>query len=194
MLKALSEQGLATYTPYEGVQLTAKGESLALRVLRRHRLIELFLCRVLRMEWDEVHEDAEQMEHVVSDRLVARIDAYLEFPSFDPHGDPIPAANGVMPSPATQPLESVVAGRQFRIARVIDQSPDFLRFLSDSGLELGTEGTVVANGPDTGKMTVQINGCDLTLPHLVADRLMVTSRQVPRKDHPDQATTPSAPL
>src|SRR5882757_3446989 len=94
MLKTLAEGGLATYMPYEGVRLTPAGKSLALRVVRRHRLIELFLVHTLHLTWDEVHEEAENMEHAVSDRLIDRIDEFLGHPRFDPHGDPIPQADG----------------------------------------------------------------------------------------------------
>src|SRR4029079_14706716 len=96
MLKTLDESNLATYTPYEGVRLTSSGEALALRVLRRHRLIELFLSRTLNLAWDEVHEEAEHMEHAASDWLVDRIDTYLGYPSTDPHADPIPKADGTV--------------------------------------------------------------------------------------------------
>ena len=90
MLKTLSEANLATYTPYEGARLTGAGRRLALKVIRRHRLLELFLARTLEMSWDEVHEEAENMEHAASERLIDRIEAFLGFPTVDPHGDPIP--------------------------------------------------------------------------------------------------------
>ena len=96
MLKTLSESGLAEYVPYEGARLTEAGRTLALRVVRRHRLIELFLVRTLELTWDEVHAEAENMEHAVSDLLVDRIDAYLGYPETDPHGDPIPKADGTV--------------------------------------------------------------------------------------------------
>ena len=104
MLKTLDESNLATYTPYEGVRLTHSGRALALRVLRRHRLIEQFLSQTLNLSWDEVHEEAEHMEHAVSDSLVDRIDAYLGHPSTDPHGDPIPRADGTVAAIAVRPL------------------------------------------------------------------------------------------
>src|SRR5262244_3093715 len=94
MIKALAESGLAEYAPYSGVRLTPAGERLAALVLRRHRLVELFLVQVMGMKWDEVHEDAEQLEHVVSERLIERIDEMLGRPTHDPHGDPIPAPDG----------------------------------------------------------------------------------------------------
>src|SRR5919201_1835144 len=129
MLKTLDESNLATYTPYEGVRLTPSGRALALRVLRRHRLIEQFLSKTLNLTWDEVHEEAEHMEHAVSDSLIDRIDAYLGHPPTDPHGDPIPKADGSMEFAADRPLVECAIGERFRIARVIDQSPDFLRHL-----------------------------------------------------------------
>src|SRR6478672_6648779 len=104
MLKTLDESNLATYTPYEGVRLTSSGRALALRVLRRHRLIEQFLSQTLELPWDEVHEEAEHMEHAVSDSLVDRIDAYLGHPATDPHGDPIPRADGTVAPPADRSL------------------------------------------------------------------------------------------
>src|SRR5690606_8887189 len=94
MLKTLDESRLASYTPYEGAVLTDAGKKLAMRMLRRHRLIELFLARTLELPWDQVHEEAEHMEHAVSDRLVDRIDEFLGEPSYDPHGDPIPGVDG----------------------------------------------------------------------------------------------------
>src|SRR5215470_6511210 len=104
MLKTLSEANLATYTPYEGARLTEAGLRLALKVIRRHRLLELFLARTLEMSWDEVHEEAEHMEHAASERLVDRIDAYLGHPAVDPHGDPIPRADGSLTEPEGTPL------------------------------------------------------------------------------------------
>src|SRR5258705_9770074 len=124
MLKTLDESNLATYTPYEGVRLTSSGRGLALRVLRRHRLIEQFLSQTLNLSWDEVHEEAENMEHAVSDSLIDRIDAYLGHPATDPHGDPIPKADGTMAAAADRSLADCAAGERFRIARLVDQSPD----------------------------------------------------------------------
>ena len=120
MLKTLDESSLATYTPYEGVRLTTAGRALALRVLRRHRLIEQFLSQTLNLSWDEVHEEAENMEHAVSDRLVDRIDAYLGHPSTDPHGDPIPKADGTIPPGADKSLAECTAGQRFHLARSSD--------------------------------------------------------------------------
>lgn len=174
MLKTLSESGLAEYVPYEGARLTDKGRVLALRVLRRHRLIELFLVRTLDLSWDEVHEEAENMEHAVSDLLVDRIDAFLGYPASDPHGDPIPKADGTVARTAGRRLADLAAGERFRIQRVIDQSPDFLRYLTEAGLKLGAEGKVVASRNEAGVITVDCGGQQTTLAHGIAAQLLVS--------------------
>jgi len=177
MLKTLSESGLATYAPYEGVRLTPAGNALALRVVRRHRLIELFLAKTLNLAWDEVHEEAEHMEHAVSDRLVDRIEVYLGYPQFDPHGDPIPRADGSIEASASRTLAQCQAGFRFRLARVVDQSPEFLRFLTDAGLPLETRGQVVANRPDAAVMTVSVNGQTTELGREAAENILVAQSE-----------------
>jgi len=156
MLKTLSEALLARYTPYEGVRLTPQGERLALKVLRRHRLLELFLVQTLKMSWDEVHEEAEHMEHAVSDQLVDRIDAFLGHPEFDPHGDPIPRADGSVADSVGRPLAELPGGQAFRVVRVVDQDSAFLRYLADCGLELGASATLLQNRPESGAVIVRV--------------------------------------
>lgn len=174
MLKTLGESNLATYTPYEGVRLTSAGTALALRVLRRHRLIELFLVKTLDLSWDEVHEEAEHMEHAVSDHLVDLMDASLGYPDADPHGDPIPRADLSMHvGDEGRSLVDCQVGQRFRLVRVIDQSPEFLRYLSQSGLELGAEGEMVANQQEAGVVTVRLAGEVATLAREAADKLLV---------------------
>ena len=173
MLKTLHETGLAKYKPYEGVQLTASGESLALRVLRRHRLIELFLVKTLDLSWDEVHEEAENMEHAVSDLLIDRIDQYLGRPPTDPHGDPIPQADGTVATASAQPLIDLDVETNFHLVRVIDQTPEFLRYLSDAGFTLGTQGTITANQREAATITVDIDGTATVLSHTAAEKLLV---------------------
>jgi DtxR family Mn-dependent transcriptional regulator len=175
MLKTLGESSLATYTPYEGARLTAAGAALALRVLRRHRLIELFLAKTLDLSWDQVHAEAEHMEHAVSDLLVDRIDAYLEYPEVDPHGDPIPRADGSMQSLAGRTLADCQAGDRFRLMRVLDQSPEFLRYLTESGLPLGTDGRVTANRAEAGVVTVEVSGRQTALSREAAEKILVHS-------------------
>jgi DtxR family transcriptional regulator, Mn-dependent transcriptional regulator len=173
MLKTLGEGDLATYTPYEGATLTRPGNRLALRMLRRHRLIELFLSRTLDLTWDQVHEEAEHIEHAVSDLLVDRMDAFLGYPSADPHGDPIPRADGSFEAPESRSLVDCAVGQRFRLARVLDQSPDFLRYLSESGLPLGATGCVTANHREAGIVAVEVDGKRATLGREAAGKLLV---------------------
>jgi len=173
MLKTLSESGLAEYVPYEGARLTEAGRMLALRVLRRHRLIELFLVRTLNLSWDEVHEEAENMEHAVSDLLVDRIDAYLGHPATDPHGDPIPKADGTVAGSPGLRLSQVPVGSAFRVVRVLDQSPEFLRYLTERGLKLEATGVVIASRDESDTITIQVDGQQTTLATGIADRMLV---------------------
>jgi DtxR family Mn-dependent transcriptional regulator len=174
MLKTLSESGLASYTPYEGARLTTAGEALALRVLRRHRLVELFLVRTLDLTWDQVHEEAEHLEHAVSDFLVDRIDEMLGRPAVDPHGDPIPKADGTVAGSDARPLSEAPAGTTFRVARVVDQSPEFLRFLTLHGLTIDATGLVDANDEQAGVVALTVGGRPLSLGRDVATRLLVS--------------------
>ena len=175
MLKTLAETGHADYRPYEGVRLTSSGREIALRMLRRHRLIELFLVKTLNLDWDQVHEEAENMEHAVSDHLVDLMDEFLGRPAADPHGDPIPSADGAMrghPERAI-PLATVPSGCKIRIVRVTDQEGDFLRFLRESGFSLHKECHVVYNRPEAGIVTTEIDGRQVTLGHPAARQLLV---------------------
>ena len=137
MIKALAESGLVKYEPYLGVRLSPAGTKLAALVLRRHRLVEQFLVEVMGMSWAEVHEDAEQLEHVVSDRLIERMDAMLGHPSVDPHGDPIPTADGDVESHHYDSLLTCRLGTPVKMIRVADQDASFLRFLEEHNLKPG---------------------------------------------------------
>jgi DtxR family Mn-dependent transcriptional regulator len=175
MLKTLSESGLATYKPYEGVRLTSAGRKLAMRMLRRHRLIELFLVQTLDLTWDRVHEEAENMEHAVSDLLIDRIDEYLGHPTCDPHGDPIPTSEGELrgSSDSAVPLSDCAAGTKVKFVRVIDQEADFLRYLTDAGFELGATGTVKENNPAAGIVVAQIGDRSVSMGRSAAAQLLV---------------------
>jgi len=142
MMKTLAESGLVRYEPYMGVRLTKAGEKLASLVLRRHRLIELFLVKVLGMSWAEVHDEAEQLEHAVSERLIDRIDEMLGRPAVDPHGDPIPTAQGHMPRPDYLDLMTAPMATPLVVIRVIDQDPEFLRFVEQHQLMPGRGVTI----------------------------------------------------
>jgi DtxR family transcriptional regulator, Mn-dependent transcriptional regulator len=137
MVKTLSESGLVEYEPYNGVRLSPAGEKLATLVLRRHRLIELFLVRVMGLGWDEVHDEAEQLEHVVSDRLIERIDEMLGRPEVDPHGDPIPRADGQVPRHDFATLLTCPINERVTVTRVTDQDAAFLRFIEQHHLMPG---------------------------------------------------------
>lgn len=175
MLKTLSESGLARYKPYTGVTLTKAGHMLALRMLRRHRLLELFLVKTLHLTWDQVHEEAEHMEHAVSDFLIDRIDEFLGRPEADPHGDPIPTADGTMRGVRLDavPIAQCPAGTRVKVARVINQDPQFLRYLSDSGLELGAVATVERNSPEAGIVSAKIGRKQISLGLSAAEQLLV---------------------
>ncbi len=173
MLKTLGEGGLATYTPYGGANLTDSGNALALRILRRHRLIELFLVKTLDFSWDQVHEEAENMEHAVSDLLVDRIDCFLGYPRSDPHGDPIPRADGTFEAQVTYKLAECEVGQRFRLARVLDQTPEFLRYLAESGLLLDACGRVVSNHAEAGVMMIDVGGREAPLGRDAARKLLV---------------------
>ena len=173
MLKTLSEANLATYTPYEGAQLTTAGQRLALKVIRRHRLLELFLAKTLEMPWDEVHEEAENMEHAASERLIDRIEAFLGFPAVDPHGDPIPRADGSLTEPQGSPLSQGRAGQRFQVVRVMDQDKAFLRYLSESGLELNAGGVVLENRSESGAVVCQLGARTVALGLSAAAKVLV---------------------
>ncbi len=179
MLKTLSEASLATYTPYEGARLTEAGHRLALKVIRRHRLLELFLARTLHMTWDEVHEEAEHMEHAASERLVDRIEAFLGYPAVDPHGDPIPRADGSLTETEGTPMARLEPGDQFRVVRVMDQDPTFLRYLSECGLELHAAGEVRENRPESGALVCQLGDRSIALGLAAAAKVLVTPGEEP---------------
>ena len=154
MVKALSDSGLVSYEPRSGAKLTKAGEQLALHVLRRHRLVELFLVKILGLDWSEVHAEAEELEHAISDKVLDRIDALLEHPSVDPHGDPIPPAKGKMVGKTQASLLDCDLHTALRLARVSDQEPTFLQFLNRCGLTPGTTLTVRSRDPHAAAVTV----------------------------------------
>jgi len=174
MLKTLSDSSLANYKPYSGVKLTKQGRMLAVRMLRRHRLLELFLVRTLELTWDQVHDEAERMEHAVSDDLIDRIDEYLGKPQVDPHGDPIPSADGTLTGEDYGlPLSDTDNGDTVRIIRVRNQQPEFLRYLADNGMSLGAVGTVRENSEEGDIVAVQLPDKLVTLGQAAAEMLYV---------------------
>ena len=158
MVKALAESGLVQYEPYAGVALTSAGAKLAALVLRRHRLIELFLVKVMGYSWDEVHDEAEQLEHVVSDRLIERIDQMLGRPETDPHGDPIPDSEGLVKPQDAQNLLTCPLHTPVVVSRVIDQDKVFLRFIEQNNLKPGE--SIEVEGRDDVSDSVRVRGKD----------------------------------
>ncbi len=175
MVKALADAGLAHYSPRVGVQLTPQGRALALHVLRRHRLIEQFLVEVLGFDWAEVHEEAELLEHVISDRLLERIDQRLGHPTEDPHGDPIPNAEGELRADALESLADCPCATPHEIARVSDQENAFLNYLTGEGLNPGARVEVTARsaGADAVTLLVGESGKALTLGMGAAHKILV---------------------
>ena len=155
MLKKLAEKGLLKHEPYYGVKLTAKGKAAALKLVRKHRLWETFLVDRLGFGWDEVHEVAEQLEHVRSEKLTDGLAAYLGDPTFDPHGDPIPDRNGKVPMRDTVPLTECNNGAAFRIAAVKDGSDELLHLLDRKGVGIGMRMEVVGHQAFDGSMELR---------------------------------------
>src|SRR6476619_6467004 len=156
MVKALTESGLVEYEPYAGVRLTPAGQKLAALVLRRHRLIELFLVKVMGMSWTEVHDEAEHLEHAVSDRLIARIDEMLGRPAVDPHGDPIPDPDGTVSRTRYDTLLTCPLHTAVTVQRVSDQDPEFLRFVERHELKPGQ--VIEVEARDDAADSVRVRG------------------------------------
>ena len=156
MVKTLAESGLVEYEPYTGVALTSAGEKLAALVLRRHRLVELFLVRFMGYAWDEVHDEAEQLEHVVSDRLIERMDEMLDRPEVDPHGDPIPNSEGLIKRQEAQSLLTCPLRTPVTVSRVIDQDRVFLRFIEQNNLKPGE--SIEVEERDAASDSVRVRG------------------------------------
>lgn len=155
MVKALADAGLVEHVPRLGVRLTAEGRGVALNVLRKHRLVETFLVQVLKMDWSRVHEEAEQLEHAISDEVLDRLDALLGHPETDPHGDPIPSRQGKLSSQVYATLATCLLARPLRIVRITEQSPEFLQFAEQHGLQPGTRVRVTDRNLPAGLVTLR---------------------------------------
>ncbi len=172
MIKRLSEQGLALHERYRGVRLTHEGRRIALRMLRRHRLIEAYLVGFLAYTWDTVHAEAERLEHAVSDDLIERMAQVLGHPIFDPHGDPIPDAHGRFAEFVHVPLADVAAGETVTIRRADTRDDGRLRFLAAEGLVPGTVVTVIARQPYNGPSSLEVGGERRIVGHELATMLL----------------------
>ncbi|WP_374761208.1 metal-dependent transcriptional regulator [Flectobacillus roseus] len=174
MLRKLSEKHLVNYQKYQGVRLTEAGEQVALKVIRKHRLWEVFLVEKLGFNWDEVHDIAEQLEHIDSEELVEKLDEFLGFPKFDPHGDPIPDPNGRMPKLTYQNLSEVKQGERVLMMGVSEHSSAFLQYVAKLGISLGSELYILEINDFDKSLSVQIAQANPQfMSHEVAKNLLV---------------------
>jgi DtxR family Mn-dependent transcriptional regulator len=176
MVKKLAELGLVDHVPYRGVTLTERGRRVALEVLRHHRLLELYLFEHLDVPWDRVHEEAEALEHHISEDLEARIAAKLGHPTHDPHGDPIPSAELVIDEGDTRPLEALAVGDRATFVRVSDSNPEMLRYLEERGIRLGDEFELVERQPFDGPMTLRFPAGDEVIGGTLARSMRVSAQ------------------
>jgi DtxR family Mn-dependent transcriptional regulator len=175
MAQRLVAAGLVDYQKYRGVVLTDAGREIALKVIRRHRLIELYLVRELGYELREVHAEAERLEHAVSDHFVEALARKLGDPELDPHGDPIPTAEGVIVEIEMRPLSEMERGVEARIARLMTSDPQMLQHMLDRGLALNTVVKVVQRDPFDGPITVKVDGKQRVIGHQVAENVLVST-------------------
>lgn len=176
MIRRLSDQGLLRHVPYRGVELTDLGRRAALRMVRRHRVIEAYLVDRLGYSWDTVHEEAERLEHAVSDGLIERMAAALGHPQVDPHGDPIPDAQGNVEELLYTPLTEVPAGEMVEVRRVDTSHPERLRYLATTGLVPGAALTVLDRQPFDGPITIGVGARQQVIGHELA-RLILCGRR-----------------
>jgi DtxR family transcriptional regulator, Mn-dependent transcriptional regulator len=176
MVKKLAAKKLVSYAPYKGIRLTEKGKKEALFIIRKHRLSELFLVKIMGLGWEEVHEIAEELEHVNSQRFYNRIDELLNFPKVDPHGEPIPDANGKIHSIKKLALSEVVEGKTATVVAVADDAQSFLDHLNKKGLQIGDSFTLKKREEFDGSVTLlNKQKTEITLSHPVAERILVES-------------------
>lgn len=174
MVKKLAELRLVTHAPYQGVRLTEVGEMAAVEIVRHHRLIEKYLAEALGVPWDRVHDEAEKLEHVISEDLEDRIDGALGFPTVDPHGAPIPSRDGIVRRVSGRPLTDVGVGERVEVVEVDDRDPALLRYLGERGLYPGTSLEVVVVEPFGGSITARVDGRELALGRDAAASVQVT--------------------
>ncbi len=177
MCKKLAEFNLVEYEPYQGVKFTPAGQKLALEIVRHHRLIELYLAEALNVPWDRVHEEAEKLEHVISEDLEERMAAALGDPQFDPHGAPIPSRTGTMSPQEGGRLVDKQVGDKLIVVEVDDHDPELLRYLGKMGLYPGTKILLVAYAPFNGPLTLAIGDEEYTLGYQAAKSIIVAAQE-----------------
>lgn len=174
MIKKLCDKKFLHHTPYQGVQLSLEGKNKALQIIRKHRLWEVFLVDRLGLGWDEVHDIAEQLEHTSSERLYQHLDRYLNFPKFDPHGDPIPDHDGHIEEQALKSLTDGLAGEEFEVSRIMVHLPEFLQYLQDIQLIPGTRVAILRKYEFDGSVSVKVgNGPEIMLSRQAASSIFV---------------------
>ena len=173
MVQKLAEKKMLIYRRYKGVQLTAEGKKLAAYVVRKHRLWEVFLVDKLKFHWDEVHEIAEQLEHIQSEELIVRLDNFLGNPDFDPHGDPIPDENGVLKRTEKKLLSEMDKNQQGVCVGVKESSPEFLQYLDKKKISIGTKIKVLGKEFFDGSMVIVVGKDQFFISHKIAENLYV---------------------
>lgn len=184
MVKRLAELGLARHEPYRGVELTSAGERIALEVVRHHRLLERYLVEALGYSWDEVHAEAERLEHHISERLEARIAAALGDPLVDPHGDPIPALDGTLADAATVPLLDLPPRHPAIVRRVSDRDPERLRYLERLGIQPGAAIELLEALPFDGPLRVRVGDAEHVIGRPLAAAVRAATGESSRPDEP----------
>jgi DtxR family Mn-dependent transcriptional regulator len=173
MLKKLAGMNLIVHESYKGAELSPAGKKVALEILRHHRLLELYLKEVMGYTWDEVHDEAEKLEHHISEQFEDRIAELLNHPTHDPHGDPIPSKDGVMPEKATLALHDAELNTLYRGGRVKDQNPELLRYLEKQGVLPGVELTIVEKAPFDGPVAISLAGQVLSIGFAIAQNIFL---------------------
>lgn len=173
MIKKLADLKLITHKPYYGVQLSSSGKKIALEIIRHHRLIELYLAEALGYSWDEVHDEAEKLEHHISEDFEDRMAKFLGDPQFDPHGAPIPSKDGVLQARELTLLTNAPHGKTVRIAQVSDHDPEMLRYLGKIGIYPDIEVDIVAKAPFGGPLQIKVEGNEHHLGENLTDKIFV---------------------
>jgi DtxR family Mn-dependent transcriptional regulator len=173
MVNKLSKQGLIDNTPYHGFKLTGDGEKISINLIRKHRLLEVFLCEHLHYEWDEVHAEAEGLEHVCSDMFIEKLDNYLGYPKFDPHGDPIPDKNGTIAPTHYKLILNAEPGKEYIIAKVSDTSKEILQYLAKIGIRLNKKIVLSEKIDFDGSIVIIIDEVKHLLSQKMAEQIFI---------------------